>query len=113
VLARWFTDGFARTDPEVVERRRQNLLQTPPEGYAGCCEALAGLDLRSSLSDVRAPTLVISGREDPATPPEHGRLIADRIAGARFEIVDDAAHLANLQQPEVVGELIERHLLAS
>ena len=52
VLARWFTDGFARTDPEVVERRRQNLLQTPREGYAGCCEALAGLDLRSSLSDV-------------------------------------------------------------
>lgn len=113
VLARWFTDGYAKTEPEVVERRRQNLLQTPREGYAGCCEALAGLDLRSSLSDVTAPTLVISGRDDPATPPEHGRLIADRIVGARFEVVDDAAHLANLQQPEVVGELIERHLLAS
>jgi 3-oxoadipate enol-lactonase len=68
------------------------------------------MDLRDSLSAVRAPTLVISGREDPATPPEHGRVIADGIPGARFEVIDDATHLANLQQPDLVSELIERHL---
>ena len=109
-LGRWFTAGFAETHPAVVQLRRQNLLATPAEGYAGCCEALADMDLRDSLADVRAPTLVISGREDPATPPEHGRLIADGIPAARFDVVADAAHLANLQQPELVGALIERHL---
>ena len=62
------------------------------------------------LPSVQAATLVISGAEDPATPPEHGRLIADDIPAARFEVVGDAAHLANLQQPERVGALIERHL---
>jgi 3-oxoadipate enol-lactonase len=109
-IGRWFTSAFAQEHPEVVQPRRQNLLATPVEGYAACCEALADMDLRDSLSTVRAPTLVISGREDPATPPEHGRVIADGIAGARFEVVDDAAHLANLQQPDLVTGLIERHL---
>jgi 3-oxoadipate enol-lactonase len=111
-LGRWFTEDFIRAQPEVVHRRRVGLLATAPEGYAGCCEALAGMDLRGALGEVRAPTLVVSGRDDPATPPEHGRAIADGIEGARLEVVDHAAHLANLQQPEVVGELIERHLVS-
>jgi 3-oxoadipate enol-lactonase len=109
-IRRWFTSEVAQAHPEVVQPRRENLLATPIEGYAACCEALADMDLRGSLSAVRAPTLVISGREDPATPPDHGRAIADGIPGARFEVIDGAAHLANLQQPELVSGLIERHL---
>jgi pimeloyl-ACP methyl ester carboxylesterase len=101
---------IARAHPEVVQRRRENLLATPVEGYAACCEALSDMDLRGSLSAIRAPTLVISGREDPATPPSHGRVIVDGIPGARFELIDDAAHLANLQRPDLVTGLIERHL---
>jgi 3-oxoadipate enol-lactonase len=109
-LGRWFTDDFRASHPELTARMRDVLVSIPPQGYAGCCEALAAMDLRGDLAAIRAPTLVISGAEDPATPPEHGRAIADGIAAARFEIVADAAHLANLQQPEVVSDLIERHL---
>jgi len=109
-LGRWFTQGYRDTHPDVIRRMRDVLVAIAPEGYAGCCEAIADMDLRGELGAVRAPTLVISGRDDPATPPEHGRLIADGIPGADFEVVSDAAHLANIQQPEVVGELIERHL---
>ena len=111
-LERWFTPPFRSDHPELAERMRRILTSTPVEGYAGCCEALADMDLRGDLATVAASTLVISGAEDPATPPPHGRLIADGIAGARFEVVDDAAHLANVEQPERVGELIERHLAA-
>lgn len=111
-IGRWFTSEFAQAHPEVVQPRRENLLATPIEGYAACCEALADMDLRGSLSAVRAPTLVISGREDPATPPDHGRAIAAGIPGAGFEVIDDAAHLANLQQPELVSGLIERHVVS-
>ena len=56
---------------------------------------------------------MISGAEDPATPPEHGRVIADGIPGARFELVDDAAHLASYQRPEVVTPLLAEHLKGS
>jgi pimeloyl-ACP methyl ester carboxylesterase len=54
--------------------------------------------------------LVIAGADDPATPPDDGRLIAAGIAGARFEIVPNVAHLANIEQPELVTRLIEEFL---
>ncbi|MDL5157906.1 3-oxoadipate enol-lactonase [Actinomycetospora termitidis] len=103
VVARWFTDDV---DPEVRTRMRDMIAATPAEGYASCCEAIVAWDSRDRLASITAPTLVISGAEDPATPPEHGRAIADGIPGARFEIVDDAAHLASYQRPEVVTPLL-------
>ena len=106
VLERWFTPAFRQARPDPVQVVRAGLVATAPEGYAGCCDALSQLDLRDALSEVRAPTLVIAGAEDPATPPDDGRLIAAGIAGARFEVVPDAAHLANIEQPELVTELI-------
>jgi 3-oxoadipate enol-lactonase len=105
-LERWFTEGFRREQPETVARLRASLCATPPEGYAGCCEAIAEMDLRGDLPSVAAPTLVIAGADDPATPPAHGRLIAEAIPGAKFELVSPAAHLANLEQAERVTELI-------
>jgi len=110
VLARWFTPAFAKANPDVVEPMRARLIGTPREGYAGCCEALAAMDLRAALPSIEAPTLVIAGRDDPALPPAHSRLIADAIPGARLAVVSDAAHLANIEQPTVVGELIAHHL---
>ena len=49
---------------------------------------------------------MIAGAEDPATPPDHGRAIADGIAGARFELIEGAAHLANIEKAELVTPLI-------
>jgi 3-oxoadipate enol-lactonase len=110
VLARWVSPRFGERNPQVRDRLRERLLATPREGYAGCCEALADMDLRPDLPSIDAPTLVIAGADDPATPPAHGRLIADRIAGARFEVVADAMHLANVEQPQAVGELLQSFL---
>ena len=59
-----------------------------------------------------APTLVVSGDRDPATPPEHGRSIADSVPGARFENLAGASHLANIERPEAVTRLILDHLEA-
>jgi 3-oxoadipate enol-lactonase len=110
VLARWFTPGFTQAHPEVIERMRAMLLATPREGYAGCCEAIAAMDLTPDLPSIRAPTLVVSAAEDPSTPPEHGRRIAELIPGARFELVPDAAHIANIEQADRITALIEGFL---
>jgi 3-oxoadipate enol-lactonase len=110
VLARWTSPQYGERHPEVRDRLRERLLATSREGYAGCCEALAEMDLRADLPSIDAPTLVIAGALDPATPPAHGRLIADAIRGARLEIVPDAMHLANVEQPDAVGGMIERFL---
>ncbi|HEY2769483.1 MAG TPA: 3-oxoadipate enol-lactonase [Solirubrobacteraceae bacterium] len=109
-LERWFTAGFRDAHPDLVRWVCERLLAVSIEGYAGCCEALADEDLRSELGSIRAPTLVLAGAEDPATPVEHSEAIAAGIAGSRLEVVADAAHLANLGQPEVVSDLIVDHL---
>jgi 3-oxoadipate enol-lactonase len=105
-LERWFTPGFREAQPELMAKIRKGLTDTSSEGYAGCCEALAALDLHPALGSISAPTLVIAGAEDPATPPDHGRAIADGIAGARFELIEGAAHLANIEKAELVTPLI-------
>ncbi len=111
IVSRWFTPAFAQRNPEAIRAMRERLIRTDSEAYAGCCEALADMDLREPLKAILAPTLVISGADDQATPPEHGRAIADRVSHARLEIVAQAAHLANVEQPAAVTELILNHLM--
>jgi len=110
-VERWFTAEGASRHPEAVARMRHALERTPAEGYAAGCEAIATLDLRDRLAAIRAPTLVVSGAEDPAAPPAAGRLIADAVPGAR-QVVVPGAHLANLEQPELVSEALVEHLTA-
>ena len=110
VLARWFTPAFAQERPEVVAVYREMVTATPAEGYAGCCEAIAGMDLRPVLGAIGAPTLVVAGAQDPATPPEHAELIAAAIPGARLAVLDRAAHLATVEQPDRAGSLLLEHL---
>ena len=105
-LERWFTPPFRAANPELMAQVRRGLTGTSGVGYAGCCEALAALDLRPELGSITAPALVISGASDPATPPEHGRAIADGIADSRFELIADAAHLANIERAEQVTPLM-------
>ncbi len=113
VVGRWFSARYAQANPATVEHMRDMIAASPPEGYAACCEAIAGFDVVDDLPRIAAPTLVIGGVEDPATPPEHQEILARGIAGARLEILEDAAHLASYQRPEIVGPLIREHVKGS
>ena len=97
VVPRWLGEAFRRDHPEVAERYRTLLLDTPPAGYAGCCAALRDADLREAVASIRAPTLVISGDADLATPAAEGEWLAKRIPAARH-LVLPAAHLACVEQ---------------
>jgi 3-oxoadipate enol-lactonase len=110
VLERWFTPPFRESRPEVVEWARGMLSNTPAEGYAGCCEAIRDADLRSRLETIRAPTLVVAGADDPAAPVEEAELIRDSISDAHLVVVEQAAHLANVEQPEAVTQALLEHL---
>lgn len=110
VVDGWLTPEFAATHPDVRAWLRGMLVGSPAGGYAECCAAIERMDQRGDLARIAAPTLVIAGARDAATPPEVAREIAAGIPGARLEIVDDAAHAANVQQPDVVNELIISHL---
>jgi 3-oxoadipate enol-lactonase len=110
VVERWLTPDYAREHPEVRARLRAMLAGTDAAGYAACCGAIERMDLRDQLPRIAAPALVISGSDDPATPLENQRLIAEGIPGARHEIVGPAAHMAPVQQPAAINRLILEHL---
>jgi 3-oxoadipate enol-lactonase len=95
-IERWFTPRFIAQEPEVIASIRRMILDTPPQGYIRCCEAIRDADLTGQASRVNAPTLVISGSHDPATPPAQGRLLASMVRGARYLEVD-ASHLSNIE----------------
>jgi 3-oxoadipate enol-lactonase len=109
-LARWFTEPYRTGRPAEVAGYRAMLAGIPDEGYAGCCEAIAAMDLRPVLPGITAATLVVSGLADPSTPPALGEQIAAAVPGARFEVVPAAAHLAAVEQPAAVARLVRGHL---
>ncbi|MEP7022644.1 MAG: 3-oxoadipate enol-lactonase [Actinomycetota bacterium] len=110
--ARWFTAAFRCSDPATVDTVIGEMRQVTPEGYAACCDAIGAMDQRDSLASVTAPTLVISGAQDPATPPWHGAVIAARIGSSRLRVIHGASHLANVSHPGEFTALLLGHLLA-
>ena len=112
VVARWFTPGFLESNPDVKAACEATVTATADEGYAGCCEVIAAMDLRAELPAITAPTLAIAGADDPATPPPHLKEIADSVEDGRLLVVPDSAHLANAEQPEIITPAIVDHLEA-
>ncbi|WP_434445595.1 3-oxoadipate enol-lactonase [Lentzea sp. E54] len=112
-LGTWFTESFGSREPAEAARLLDMLRATSAEGYAGCCEAIGEFDVRSELGRITVPTLVLAGADDPASPPELVREIADGIPGARFEVVADSAHLLTAERPEIVNSLVAGHLTRS
>jgi 3-oxoadipate enol-lactonase len=110
-IGRWFGEGFREREPAVAARFRAMIASQPAEGYAELCGVLERLDLRDELPRIAAPTLVIAGAQDPSTPPDpHAQLIAERIPGARLEVLDPGAHLINVERAATVTDLILDHL---
>lgn len=106
VLSRWFSPAFATSNPGVVAWVRRLLSTCPPEGYAACCAAIETMDLLPDLAAIAAPTLVVAGGDDPATPPPLLEQIAKGIAGSRYEVVPGGYHLSNVEYPAAVSRLM-------
>ena len=92
-LARWFTEPFRKSRKDVVDKVATMIRTTPPAGYAGCCAAISALDLTDRISAIKLPTIAIVGEDDPGTPVAAHKVIQEKIAGAKLEILKSAAHL--------------------
>jgi 3-oxoadipate enol-lactonase len=105
VIDRWFTKPFQEQSPEAVARIAAMLHATDAEGYVACCAAVRDMDQREAIQAIRVPTLVIAGRHDLATPPDHAELIAARVPRARL-VELDAAHLSNVETADAFTEAV-------
>ncbi|GAA0389846.1 hypothetical protein GCM10010357_08170 [Streptomyces luteireticuli] len=105
----WFTPGFAAAQPAIVDWAVQMVRTTDVPCYSAACEALAAFDARPGLGRVDVPTLVLVGAEDQVTPPADARVLVAGIHDARLAVVPGTRHLAPVEQPAAVTDLLVRH----
>ncbi|HXT34853.1 MAG TPA: 3-oxoadipate enol-lactonase [Chloroflexota bacterium] len=109
VMARFFSPSFLDEESALVQATRRVLIATLVEGYGACCAAIRDGDQSANLCFIQAPTLVLAGTHDLATPPGDGQSLARAIQGARYCELN-AAHLSNIEAPEQFTEALLRFL---
>jgi 3-oxoadipate enol-lactonase len=105
-IQRWFTASFIASDPLAIEKVRRMILATGPEGYIACGSAVRDMAQTTMLLQVKTPTLVLVGRKDPACTVEHATVIHRLIDGSQLVVLEDAAHLANIEQPQAFNQAL-------
>ena len=109
-IRRWFTASFIERSPQIIEKIREMILATPLEGYLGCATAIRDMAQTTLLLKIKAPTLIVTGRQDPATTVEQSMVLNRMIDTSRMGVIENAAHLSNIEQPEVFNREIRGFL---
>lgn len=100
-LARWFTAGFLRWNPPVLDLVRAMISETSLDGYEGCAHAVMNLNLSGRLTELRTRTLFVVGAEDPSTTPAVMKTMHQAVPGSSYLEIAASSHLCNVEQPEV------------
>jgi 3-oxoadipate enol-lactonase len=109
-MRRLFAPEFQVQHPDLMADRREAFLRTDPEVFRSACSALAELDLRPHLAEVKVPVLVLVGEHDEATPPPMSRELAALLPNARLKIIPGCAHVPQLQSPKIFLDAIGNFL---
>lgn len=99
-IKRWFRAPFIERAPEEIQKVRQMILGTNVDGYIACGSAVRDMAQSTMLLKIKAPTLVLSGRDDPACTVDQGIVLHRLIDHSKMVIIEEAAHLSNIEQPE-------------
>ena len=99
-MERWFTPTFLQQNSPMLGIIRREFLKTSRDGFVGCCEAIRGLDFLDQLAEIRTPTLILVGEDDPGTPVSASRAIHEKIAGSKLVVLPGARHLTNVEQKD-------------
>jgi len=110
ILARWFAPSFARQSPAAYQGYGNMLTRTPVEGYTGTCEAIRDADLTAATRTIQAPTLLLCGKEDLATPPDLVCTLLNLLPHVSYREIPGAAHLPCIEQPAAMAAQIEQFL---
>lgn len=106
-MERWFSKDFREgKGKQAVADTRKTFLTTNPDGYAQCCQLIAGTDMRSSTAGVRVPTLLVVGEDDPGMTPDQGRELAQSLPNSSLEVVAGTKHMTAVEEPRLVADLL-------
>jgi 3-oxoadipate enol-lactonase len=106
MIQRWFTPPFIDRDPDSIEKVRRMILSTSVEGYLACAGAVRDMAQTTMLLRVKSPTLILVGRQDPACTVENSTVLHRMIDGSEMVILEEAAHLSNIEQPQAFNSAL-------
>ena len=109
-LERWFTEPYRKSGAPVVNEIAAAIRSTPVSGFVGCCHAIPKINVSARLKEVKIPTLVVVGEQDPGTPVSMAREIHENLPGSELVIIPSAAHLSNLEQPAAFNLALQKFL---
>ena len=112
LTARWFTDAFAAAHPEVIERRKKQVVDTPAEVFLNVFDIYAETEMAPWLHEITAPAQVLTGENDGGCNPRLNRQIADAMPDAELVILPDLKHAIFIEATEKVVPHVRRFLLA-
>jgi 3-oxoadipate enol-lactonase len=105
---RWFGKPFLDANPDIAQRFQQDISDTQVEGFAGCAQAIQTLNYLPQAAAIAVPTTLVSGANDGVFPLVRDAL-CDIIPNAKLEIIADAGHLPNIDQPTAFNAALMRH----
>jgi 3-oxoadipate enol-lactonase len=109
-MERWFTASYLGENPPEVENIRNIFRNTPVAGFVGCTEAIGKLDYLDRLSEIKLPTLIIVGEEDPGTPVSASEAMHERLPESKLAVLKSAAHLSNVEQVNAFNDALMKFL---
>ena len=107
MIPKLLSPNTVQTIPDLVQHVRAMIERNQISGIAGDLMAMAERpDSIPLLKQITCPTQIIVGELDQATPPSNAKLMADQIPNAHLAVIPQAAHLANLEQPEAFNRIV-------
>ncbi|NIB43075.1 alpha/beta fold hydrolase [Pseudomaricurvus alkylphenolicus] len=104
-LSTWFTPEKRAQNDRLIQQVSRMILETPVRGYLACADALKGLDYKGHLSELSVPTLFMVGEQD-GPHPEEMKTLAEMTPNAQFQVLENAAHLSNMEQPDAFNRAV-------
>jgi 3-oxoadipate enol-lactonase len=111
-LERWFTPPYRAQNPPQIDLIRNQVLATSITGFNGCSAAIMGLNYIDRLAEIKLPTLIMVGEDDPGTPVEASEAIHELIPNSKLVVLPAAAHLSNIEQSEAFNSQLLSFLQA-
>jgi pimeloyl-ACP methyl ester carboxylesterase len=110
LTGRWFTDEFIAANPEVVQRRLKQVIDTDPGVFLNVFRIYAGTEMMPWLPEVTARSLVLTGENDGGCNPRLNRGIAAALPDAELVILPHVKHSILVEAPEEVSAHLIRFM---
>jgi 3-oxoadipate enol-lactonase len=109
-IKRWFLSEFIQRESQQIEHVKHMILGTPVDGYLACASAVRDMAQSTMLLKIKAPTMVLVGKQDPACTVDQATVLHRLIPHSSMVVLDQAAHLANIEQPQAFNKALRGFL---